>query len=53
MIVVARRKLDELSAHAVPALVNGIINSALPFLLITFAMLTLSAGFGAVINSSF
>ena len=53
MIVVARRKLDELSARAVPALVNGVINSALPFLLITFAMLTLSAGFGAVINSSF
>ena len=51
-IVIARGRLSELTSHAGPMLVNGIVNSALPFLLISYAMLYLSGGFGSIINST-
>lgn len=51
-IVVIRGKLRELRAAARPIFVMGVINSALPFSLIAFAALSLSAGFAAILNAT-
>ncbi|MCC7485552.1 MAG: DMT family transporter [Burkholderiales bacterium] len=50
--VIARGKTSELLAHFPALVVNGAVNSVVPFLLITFSMLSLSAGFGAILNST-
>ena len=41
-----------LRAHGGAIAVIGVLNSTLPFLLITYAMLTLTAAFGAVLNAT-
>jgi drug/metabolite transporter (DMT)-like permease len=51
-IVAARRRLSGLKTHAGPLLVNGIMNSAAPFLLLAYAMLSLTAGFAAIVNAT-
>src|SRR6185295_14004323 len=51
-ILGARRRLAGLKAQAVPLLVNGVMNSAAPFLLLAYAMLSLTAGFAAIVNST-
>ena len=46
------RGFGALKSHFRPLLVNSVLILALPFLLITWAMLSLSAGFGAIVNST-
>lgn len=41
-----------LRRHAGPVAVMGLLNSGLPFLLIAWAMLSVSAGFAAILNAS-
>jgi drug/metabolite transporter (DMT)-like permease len=51
--VLARRDgLDRLHRHAAPLAVLGTINSAVPFTLFAYAVLSVTAGFAAVLNST-
>lgn len=47
-----RRGLGLLVRHAVPMTVLGVINSALPFCLFAYAMLSVSAGFASILNAT-
>jgi drug/metabolite transporter (DMT)-like permease len=51
-LVAARGGAGELRARAGPIAVMGAINSALPFALIAYATLSLSAGFAAILNAT-
>ena len=45
-------RLPALRAHAVPIAVTGLLSSALPFVLIAYAALSLSAGFMSLLNAT-
>ena len=47
-----RRGLGLIVRHAVPMTVLGVINSALPFCLFAYAMLSVSAGFASILNAT-
>jgi drug/metabolite transporter (DMT)-like permease len=47
-----RGAMPEMRAHAMPLAVVGVSNSALPFTLLAFASLSLTAGFTSLINAS-
>lgn len=47
-----RGLVPALRTHAGPLVVTGLLNSALPFVLLAFATLHLSAGFTAVLNAT-
>jgi drug/metabolite transporter (DMT)-like permease len=47
-----RSGLRSLRPHAKPLLVVGVLNSALPFCLLAYALLSVSAGFGAILNAT-
>lgn len=47
-----RNGLGQLRPHAFPILVVGAINSALPFSLLAYAILSVTAGFAAILNST-
>ena len=51
-LLVARGELAEALSRARPLLVVGVFNSALPFTLLAFATLQLTAGFTALINAT-
>jgi len=51
-ILVWRGQCKALWAHAGPLVVIGIFNSALPFVLIAWAMLSLTAGFASIVNAT-
>lgn len=51
-IVAMRGMLRELRANALPAAAIGVINSAIPFVLFTYATLTLTAGFASILNAT-
>lgn len=48
----AARRWGELAAHARPLFVMGVVNSALPFSLIAYSTLSLTAGFAAILNAT-
>jgi drug/metabolite transporter (DMT)-like permease len=53
MIVLARRGgMDRLYRNAFPLIVLGAINAAVPFSLFAYALLSVTAGFAAVLNST-
>ncbi len=47
-----RGQCRELLTHAGPLAVIGILNSGLPFVLIAWAMLSLTAGFASIVNAT-
>lgn len=47
-----RGGFGELKAHAGPIAVVGLISSALPFVLIAYALLSVTAGFAAILNAT-
>lgn len=47
-----RRGLGEMRANAGPMLVVGVINSAVPFSLLAYATLSLTAGFASILNAT-
>ncbi|WP_305856461.1 DMT family transporter [Balneatrix alpica] len=47
-----RRQVRRMVQHWRPLLVVGVFNSALPFTLISYALLSLAAGMGAILNAS-
>jgi drug/metabolite transporter (DMT)-like permease len=47
-----RRAIPNLRANARMALLIGVLNSALPFVLLTYATLTLTAGFASILNAT-
>jgi drug/metabolite transporter (DMT)-like permease len=51
-ILASRGGLSDLRARVVPLTVLGAINSALPFSLFAYAVLSLTAGFAAVLNAT-
>lgn len=51
-LVAARGGLAELRANAVRAGTIGVINSALPFALFTYATLSITAGFASILNAT-
>ena len=51
-IVMRRAQMDALLAHWRPLLVVGAVNSAIPFALFGYALLSLSAGFGSILNAT-
>lgn len=51
-VLALRRGLGGLRRHAGRLAVVGVVNSALPFTLLAWAMLSMSAGFGAIMNST-
>ncbi|WP_418319483.1 DMT family transporter [Piscinibacter sakaiensis] len=51
-ILVYRRELSALLLHWKPILILGIVNSALPFLGFSYAVLTISAGLSSIFNSA-
>jgi drug/metabolite transporter (DMT)-like permease len=51
-LVAARRQLRLLRQHLWPALFVGLLNSAIPFALFSFAVLTISTGLTAVLNAT-
>ena len=48
----AARQWNELTAHARPIFFMGVINSALPFSLIAYSTLSLTAGYAAILNAT-
>lgn len=52
VILAARGGLAALAAHAGDLAVLGIINSALPFCLLAYAVLSVTAGFAALLNAT-
>src|SRR5438105_3424438 len=48
----ARREVAAVRVNAGAMLVVGVINSALPFTLLAFAIVTLPAGFTSILNST-
>lgn len=51
-LLALRGDLPALRTHGARIALIGVLNSTLPFLLITYAMLTLTAAFGAVLNAT-
>ena len=51
-ILVWRGQAGELLRHAGPLAVVGLLNSALPFVLIAWALLSLTAGFASIVNAT-
>ncbi len=51
-LLALRGGLPALRTHGARIALIGVLNSTLPFLLITYAMLTLTAAFGAVLNAT-
>ena len=51
LVLSLRGGLSGLRAHARPLFVVGVINSAVPFVLLGYATLTLSAGITSIVNS--
>jgi drug/metabolite transporter (DMT)-like permease len=52
VVLVARGRLGLLRAHAAPMAVVGVINSALPFTLLAYATLSVTAGFASILNAT-
>jgi drug/metabolite transporter (DMT)-like permease len=52
VVLAARGRLGLLRAHAVPMTVIGVINSALPFTLLAYATLSVTAGFASLLNAT-
>lgn len=50
--IIFRRQLPEVKRHWRPIFVMGILHYALPFTLLAYSMLTLTAGYAAIINAS-
>jgi drug/metabolite transporter (DMT)-like permease len=51
-LLAVRGELADLRRHARPIFVIGIMNSALPFCLFAYAVLSVSAGFAAILNAT-
>jgi drug/metabolite transporter (DMT)-like permease len=51
-IVAARGGLAELRANGLRAGLIGVVNSAIPFVLFTYAALSISAGFASILNAT-
>ncbi|MGB3786539.1 MAG: DMT family transporter [Phormidesmis sp.] len=51
-LLIKRSLLKEMRQQAVPLLVVGCINSAIPFLLLAFASISLPAGFTSILNAT-
>jgi drug/metabolite transporter (DMT)-like permease len=51
-LLALRGGLGSLWIHARPIALIGVVNSAVPFVLITYAMLTLTAAFASVLNAT-
>ncbi len=51
-LIVRRSLLKEMRQQALPLLVVGCINSAVPFLLLAFASISLPAGFTSILNAT-
>lgn len=51
-LLLARRRAAVLRARLAPIAVIGVINSALPFVLFAYAMLTVTAGFASILNAT-
>ncbi|MEO8135399.1 MAG: DMT family transporter [Betaproteobacteria bacterium] len=51
-IVLRQRQAGDLIVHWWPLTVVGAVNSAIPFTLFGYALLSLSAGFGAILNAT-
>jgi drug/metabolite transporter (DMT)-like permease len=51
-LLALRRGLPALRTHAARIALVGVLNSTLPFLLITYAMLTLTTAMGSVLNAT-
>lgn len=47
-----RRQLPALRAHALSTGLVGVLSSAIPFVLLTYALLTLTAGFTSILNAT-
>jgi drug/metabolite transporter (DMT)-like permease len=54
LLVLARRegRIDEMRANWRSIAVVGIVNSAIPFTMFTFAILSITAGFAAILNAT-
>jgi drug/metabolite transporter (DMT)-like permease len=51
-VLAARRQVHVLKKHAGPALLVGIFNSALPFALFSYAVLSISTGLSSILNAT-
>ena len=51
-LLMYRDGLQDLRAAIKPIFILGVVNSVLPFTLIAYSMISLTAGFGAIINAS-
>lgn len=51
-LLVMRGKWPALRECFGPALLNGVLNSAIPFCLIAYALITLSSGFSSILNAT-
>src|SRR5262245_51780800 len=51
-VLAKRGGISRLTRHAVPLAVLGATNSAVPFTLFAYAVLSVTAGFAAVLNST-
>lgn len=51
-MLAATRGLGALRTHAAPMAIVGVSNSAIPFSLLTYATLSLSAGFASILNGT-
>lgn len=51
-VVAARGGLAELRANSLTAGLIGVVNSAIPFVLFTYAALSISAGFASILNAT-
>lgn len=52
LVSAARKRLAPLRRHAVPLVGVGIFSSALPFCLLAYATLSLTAGFASILNAT-
>ena len=51
-LLVWRRGLRHFTTNAGPIMLVGVINSALPFTLFAYAMLSITAGMGSILNAA-
>jgi len=51
-VLAIRGGLGLLARHAVPMTVLGVVNSALPFCLFAYAMISVTAGFASILNAT-
>src|SRR5512143_1993566 len=52
LLLLARGGATALRTHARPLLFVGVMNSALPFCLLTYGTLTITGGFAAILNAT-